>query len=190
MSQPLINDAIAMLRMQFKPLDQYQYPASHLLLGILALGVTAAAGAPSGMGEPLNLVLFFSLYIGTEIWLLSRFMHWWLQRGGMMSPPALLGTLVVASAIQVLEPLSSWLPDDMAMIANMTISLASVWITVCALAFGSQQARRRIVLGMLLFTPLALALSFLMISSATNMGLVNIPQELKAAIEQQQEQNP
>ena len=46
------------------------------------------------------------------------------------------------------------------------------------------------MLGMLLFTPLALALSFLMISSATNMGLVNIPQELKAAMEQQQEQAP
>ena len=61
---------------------------------------------------------------------------------------------------------------------------------LCALAAGSQQSRRRIVLGMLLFTPLALALSFLMISSATNMGLVNIPQELKAAMEQQQEQAP
>lgn len=188
MNLPLINDALAMLRLQFQPLAHYQYPARHLAAALLLLGVVAAAGAPAGMGEPLNVILFFTVYVTLETLLYGRFMQWWLRRASVADVPSLTGTIVAASAIQLLDPLSSWLPDDVASVASMTIGMIGLWLLVSALAFGSGLGKLRILLGTLLFAPVALFLSFVLMNGATGLGLVTMPEELQRALQQAEQQ--
>ncbi|GHD72843.1 hypothetical protein ACFSQE_15770 [Vogesella fluminis] len=188
MNLPLINDALAMLRLQFQPLSHYQYPARHLAAALLLLGVVAAAGAPAGMGEPLNVILFFTAYVTLETLLYGRFMQWWLHRASVADVPSLTGTIVAASAIQLLDPLSSWLPDDVASVASMTIGMIGLWLLVSALSFGSGLTKLRILLGTLLFAPVALFLSFVLMNGATGLGLVTMPEELQRALQQAERQ--
>jgi hypothetical protein len=188
MNLPLINDALAMLRLQFQPLAHYQYPTRHLAMALLLLGVVAAASAPAGMGEPLNVILFFTVYVTLETLLYGRFMQWWLRRASVADIPSLTGTIVAASAIQLLDPLSSWLPDDVASVASMTIGMIGLWLLVSALAFGSGLTKLRILLGTLLFAPVALFLSFVLMNGATGLGLVTMPEELQRALQQAEQQ--
>lgn len=184
MNLPLINDALDMLRLQFKPLQQYQYPRRHTTCALLLLGMTAAAGAAPGMGEPLNVVLFFTAYIALETSMYAAFMRWWLRRAGVADVPSLFGTVIAASAIQLLGPLTSWLPDDIANILSMAIGLAGLWLLVSALAAGSAVSRLRILLGTLAFAPAALLLFVLLMNTATNIGLISVPPDLEQAMEQ------
>ena len=188
MNLPLINDALAMLRLQFQPLAHYQYPTRHLAMALLLLGVVAAASAPAGMGEPLNVILFFTAYVTLETLLYGRFMQWWLRRASVADVPSLTGTIVAASAIQLLDPLSSWLPDDVASVASMTIGMIGLWLLVSALSFGSGLSKLRILLGTLLFAPVALFLSFVLMNGATGLGLVTMPEELQRALQQAEQQ--
>lgn len=188
MNLPLINDALAMLRLQFQPLAHYQYPTRHLAMALLLLGVVAAASAPAGMGEPLNVILFFTVYVTLETLLYGRFMQWWLRRASVADVPSLTGTIVAASAIQLLDPLSSWLPDDVASVASMTIGMIGLWLLVSALSFGSGLSKLRILLGTLLFAPVALFLSFVLMNGATGLGLVTMPEELQRALQQAEQQ--
>ena len=184
MNQALINDALMMLRQRFAPLEQYQYPANHIALALVLLGIVAAAGAPKGMGEPLNVILFFTVSISIETLLYARFMRWWLQRGQPNAIPPLTGTVIAASAIQLLDPLSSWLPDDAANIVSMTIAMLGLWILVSAMAAGTGIKKMRILLGTLLFAPVAIFMSVTLMNAGSNMGMINLPKEIRTALEQ------
>jgi hypothetical protein len=135
------------------------------------------------MGEPLNVILFFTVYVTLETLLYGRFMQWWQPRASVADVPSLTGTIVAASAIQLLDPLSSWLPDDVASVASMTIGMIGLWLLVSALSFGSGLTKLRILLGTLLFAPVALFL-FVLMNGATGLGLVTMPKSSKRALQQ------
>lgn len=184
MNLPLINDALAMFRLQFQPLEHYQYRTQHTALALLLLGIVAAASAPTGMGEPLNVIIFFTCYITLETLLYGRFMQWWLRRAGIVDTPPLTGVIIAASGIQLLDPLSSWFPADVANIVSMAIGMIGLWLLVSAIAAGTGVTKLRVLLGTFLFAPMALLMSFMMMSSATSIGLINMPDEIKQAMEQ------
>ncbi|SCK19820.1 hypothetical protein [Vogesella sp. LIG4] len=181
MSLPLLHDAIDLVRLRVAPLEHYRYSPLQLLLVLLLLGTLAAAGAISSgaRGEPANVVALFTLYVTLETLGLSLFMRWWLSRGGERLPYSLFGLILACSGLQILDPLTYWLPDDVSQGLSMVLGIGNVLVLVNALTRCSGRSRGRVLLGILLFSPLSLALLLGLLGAGSNMGIISIPDLLK-----------
>lgn len=186
MNVPLIHDAIDLLRWRTAPLAQYQYPLSHLLIAYAALGIMSAATAHASgaTGDPLQLSFFFALYVMMETSLYATFMRWWLRRGGTVVAMPLLGLVTAANLIKLLEPLTSWLPDDVGQGMAMVLSALGLIIVLRALSRTTGASMLRTLAGTLLFAPVALLLMFSLLNVATSMGVAVFPPEVMQQISQ------
>lgn len=184
MNLPLLHDAIDLLRLRTAPLAQYQYPLHHLLLAFAALGVmtAAAAHADGAQGEPIAMSLFFALYVLMETSLYATFMRWWLQRAGYALPLPLIGLVTAANMIKLLDPLASWLPDDVGRGLTMALGALGLFIIVRALSRLSGASVLRILAGTLLFTPIGVVLMASVVSVAASMGVALLPADVMQAL--------
>ncbi|MFN4237429.1 MAG: hypothetical protein ACK4FZ_09380 [Vogesella sp.] len=184
MNVPLIHDAIDLLRLRTAPLAQYQYPLPHLLAAFAALGVmtAAAAHADGASGQPLAMSLFFTLYVLMETTLYAIFMRWWLQRAGYRLELPLIGLVTAANMIKLLDPLASWLPDDVGRGLTMALSAFGLFIIVRALSQLSGASVLRVLGGTLLFAPAGVLLMASVVSVAASVGVSLLPAEVMQAI--------
>lgn len=180
MNVPLIHDAIDLLRLRTAPLAQYQYPLHHVLAAFAALGVmtAAAARADGATGDPLQVSLFFTLYVLMETSLYATFMRWWLRRGGAQVASPLIGLVTAANMIKLLDPLTSWLPDDVGRGMSMTLGALGLIIVLRAMARTTGASMTRVLLGTLLFTPVGVILMFSLLTVASNMGIAVFPPDV------------
>ncbi|XLM21985.1 hypothetical protein MKD33_09105, partial [Chromobacterium piscinae] len=108
----LIDDLFDLLRLRVKPLAAYQYvwwqPALLLtLLGAVSSGDTTELGS-----NVAGRIGFMVVFTWLETVLFARFIGFWLRWGKAELGGSLFGLVVVASGLQFIEPLTSWLPDD------------------------------------------------------------------------------
>jgi hypothetical protein len=183
MNLPLIHDAIDLLRLRVGRLEQYQYPLGQLMGVFTALGImsAAAAHADGASGDPLALTLFFSLYTLMETSLYATFMRWWLRRAGCRIEFPLIGLVAAASLIKLLDPLVSWLPDDVAQGLSLVMGAVALYIVVKALALTTGASVLRVLGGTLLFSPVAIILMVNMVTVAASMGVEVFPPEVMQA---------
>ncbi|OHX14682.1 hypothetical protein [Chromobacterium sphagni] len=181
----LIDDVLDLLRLRVKPLAVYQYPWWQpalllTLLGLIASGDTAELG-----GNIAGRIGFMVLFTWLETVFFTRFITFWLRlaKGELTAP--LFGLVVVASGLQFVEPLTSWLPDDMAAGADVALSLFGLVVLVNALSVVSTVSRLRVMLGVALFMPLALVLLAATLSFAKTAGWVELPADMVAMMQEQ-----
>ena len=179
----LIDDAIDLLRFRVKPLEAYQYPAWLPALALTLLAVIGSAGA-SDLGDDIGgRMTFLVLFTWLETLCFAQFMGVWLRLAKWKQTGSLFGLIVVANALQFVEPLTSWLPDQGAMVADMVLSLIEVMVLINALAQVSGVSRLRVLLGILLFSPLALVLLAASLSLASAQGWVKLPADLMQSVQ-------
>ncbi|VEB42282.1 Uncharacterised protein [Chromobacterium violaceum] len=92
--------------------------------------------------------------------------------------------MVVASGLQVVEPLTSWLPGDAARVADILLSLLGLVVLVNALSKVSQVSVTRTLVGVVLFAPLSLLLLATTLSFAKTAGWVELPPDMVEMMQQ------
>jgi hypothetical protein len=98
---------------------------------------------------------------------------------------SLFGLVVVASGLQFVEPLTSWLPGDVAKVVDILLSLAGLVVLVNALSKVSQVSVMRTLAGVVLFAPLSLLLLAATLSFAKTAGWVELPPDMVEMMQQQ-----
>ncbi|MBI3144749.1 MAG: hypothetical protein HYZ18_05675 [Pseudogulbenkiania sp.] len=180
----LFDDALDLVRFRVRPLQYYQYSFWQPALLLTALGIIASAGA-EGLGDNVQgRVAFFLLFTWLETLLFTQFMGLWLRLGKWKPSGSLFGLVVAANGLQIIEPLTSWLPDDAALAGAFALSLLTIMVLVHALATVSGVSRKRILLGVLLFSPLAMLLMGSTLSLAASLDWVKVPEELGIELQQ------
>lgn len=182
--QAIFHDAIDLLRWRVRPLEHYRYPLSHILSVLILLGVTGASGAGEMGDNTAGKLVFFTLLGALETLLMAAFMRWWLKltEQGLQLP--LFGLLLAAGMAQVLQPLTSWMPDDVAQAATLAIALYGMVVMIHALSVVSGLSRVRVLAGTLLFSPLAALLMAISFSTGQQLGLIEVPADLQPTTSQ------
>lgn len=172
----LVTDILDLLRLRVQPLAHYQYPGWQPALLVTLLGVFAASTADVLQAPIAGKIVYFICLNWLELVLMARFFGWWLQQGGRWNGEGALWPLLAAcQGIQLLEPLLSWFPDAVAMPLSLVLAAYSVAILINALAAATQVARSHVIGGVLLFTPVALALYLTMLMVANQLGWIAEP---------------
>lgn len=180
----LFDDTLDLVRFRVRPLQYYQYSFWQPALLLTVLGIIASAGA-EGLGDNVEgRVAFFLLFTWLETLLFTQFMGLWLRLGKWKPSGSLFGLVVAANGLQIIEPLTSWLPDDAALAGAFALSLLTIMVLVHALATVSGVSRKRILLGVLLFSPLAMMLMGSTLSLAASLDWVKVPEELGIELHQ------
>jgi hypothetical protein len=180
----LFDDALDLVRFRVRPLQYYQYSFWQPALLLTALGFIASAGA-DGLGDNVEgRVAFFLLFTWLETLLFTQFMGLWLRLGKWKPSGSLFGLVVAANSVQILEPLTSWLPDDVALVGAFALSVLTITILVHALTAVSGVSRLRVLVGVLLFSPLAMMLMGSTLSLAASLDWVQVPPELGLELHQ------
>ncbi len=186
----LIHDALDLMRWRVREAAHYQYPTWQLVVTLLLLGIIAAAGADSVGGDITGKLLFFTVFGAMETLLMAQFMQWWLRLAKAPVETPLFSLLLVAGLVQVLTPLTSWLPTDVAEIATIAIAFYGVTVMLHALAAVSGASRMRVLGGILLFSPLAAMLMVFAFSTGSNLGLIELPGETQISNSQPDQASP
>lgn len=171
----LIDDVVDLLRFRVKPLDAYQYPRWQTLLFLVALGLVASADTAELGGNLTGRMLFMVLFTLAETLCFAGFIGLWLRFAKWEGRESLFGLVAVASGLQFIEPLTSWLPDDVALAVNAMLSIFGILVLVNALAVVSGIHRLRVALGVLLFAPVAMVLLAGALSLGSAAGWVDLP---------------
>ncbi|UTH74149.1 hypothetical protein [Chromobacterium sp. IIBBL 290-4] len=181
----LIDDVIDLLRLRVKPLAAYQYPWWQPALMLTVLGLVAS-GDTGDLGDNIAGRMGYAVAL---TWLavagFSRFMSFWLRLNKGDVGGSLFGLVVVASGLQFILPLASWLPDDAAAGMYFSVSLFGMIVMVNALSKVAAVSKWRVLLGMFLFAPLGLLLMAVTLSFSKMAGWVDLPPEVEAAVQAQ-----
>ena len=161
-----IDDMFNLVRLRVYTLDNYQYPFWQPALVLTLLGLVSAAGAEGFTANLGVRIAFFVLLNWVETLLFVGFLSWWLKRVGWKPPLPLFALVVMSNAPQLLSPLTSWLPESIAQLILLLLALLCVVILVHALSSISRLPRLRILLGMVLFTPLAFVILLVLLQVA------------------------
>ncbi len=172
----LVTDLLDLLRLRVQPLAHYRYPWWQPALLITLLGVFAASTAEFMVAPALARIAYFVCLNWFELLLMTHFFHWWMQLGGRWNGEgSLLQLMAVCQGVQILEPLLTWLPDPVAVSASLLLAGYSIVMLVHALAAATHVARSHVMGGILLFTPVALALYLAMMMVANQFGWIAEP---------------
>jgi len=89
---------------------------------------------------------------------------------------------VLCNSLQFFEPLTSWLPDDAALGADLALSLLTIALLVNSLAVVSGVGRIRVLLGVMLFAPVAMLTLAMSLQLSASLGWVSIPQDMLSSV--------
>lgn len=174
----LIDDLLGLLRFRVGPLEQYQYPRWMPALLLTVLGLVASGGTGELGNNIAGRMLFMLLFTWLETLLFTQFMTVWLRLAKWQPAGSLFGLIVLCNSLQFVEPLTSWLPDDAALGADLALSLLTIALMVNGLALVSGVGRVRVLLGVMLFAPVAMLTLAMTLQLAGSMGWVTIPQDM------------
>ena len=174
----LIDDLIGLLRFRVGPLQQYQYPRWVPVLLLTVLGLVASGGTEDLGNNIVGRILFMLLFTWLETLLFTQFMTIWLRLAKWQPDGSLFGLIVLANSLQFIEPLTSWLPDDAAMGADLALSLLTIVLLVNSLAVVSGVRRMRVLLGVMLFAPVAMLTLAISLQLSSSQGWVTIPPDM------------
>ena len=171
----LVQETMALYRLRVRPLPDYDYPLWRVLLLLAFLGVVMS-GYASDLGPSLagrigfciaiHLLETFLMVLMLGFWLGIRLRAFWHQ---------LLTLVVFCSMIQLLFPLLSWLPDDVASGLLMLGVLYAMIVLCHALAVVSGKGPWRVFSGVVLFSLLFGLLTQGAWYLASRAGLVTPP---------------
>ncbi|QEL54929.1 hypothetical protein [Chromobacterium paludis] len=180
----LIDDVFDLLRLRVKPLAAYQYPLWQPALLLTVLGLISSGGTAELGGNIAGRIAYMVLFTWLETWFFTRFITFWLRLGKGEVAGSLFGLVVVASGLQFIEPLTSWLPEDVAAGVDMLLSLVGLVVLVNALSTVSGVSKLRVLAGVVLFAPLALVLLAATLSLANALGWVELPADMVAMMQE------
>ncbi|WP_293813684.1 hypothetical protein [uncultured Aquitalea sp.] len=174
----VIDDLLAVARFRPASLAHYQYPrwACALLLTVLAL-FDSANTAEMG-SNVVGRILFTLLFTWLFILLLVQFMGVWLRMAHWKPDGSLFGLIVLTKGVLFIEPLASWLPDDVEAGLVLLMSLWWAAILVHALATVSGVGRLRVALGLIMFSPLAVIAMVLSLQVGVSMKWISVPEDI------------
>lgn len=178
-----IDDLIDLVRGRVKPIEHYQYPFWQSLLVLALLGIVAAPSASSIPGPIEGKVLFFVMVTCLQAALLARFMGWWLKQAGWGEQRPLFGLVALSNAPKFLIPLTSWLSPVAAVSVQVALWLVCIVVQINSFALVSGRSRLRVLMGMLLFSPLEFALLLSCIMVGMSQGWIDIPADMPAAVQ-------
>ncbi|WP_062789408.1 hypothetical protein [Aquitalea pelogenes] len=178
----LIDDLLGLLRFRVGPLEQYQYPRWMPALLLTVLGLVASGGTGELGNNVLGRMLFMLMFTWLETLLFTQFITVWLRLAKWRPDGSLFGLIVLCNSLQFVEPLTSWLPDDAALGADLALSLLTIALMVNSMAVVSGVARVRVLLGVMLFAPVAMLTLAISLQMASSMGWVTIPQDMLSAV--------
>lgn len=178
MLNQFVEDILDLMRLRAQPLAHYTYPWWQPALLVTLLGVFSAAMAEQLTAPAEGRILFFVALNWLELLLMTHFFDWWLRHGDRWNGEGnLLPLLAVAQGVQLIEPLLSWLPDDVGVPVSLALAVYSVVILINALTVATGVVRSHVIGGVLLFTPIALALFLSMMMFANSLGWIPEPPE-------------
>jgi hypothetical protein len=171
----LIADVVDLYLFRVKSLPAYRYPWWQVALFLTALGFVASGSAPE-LGHFLpGRIGFCILYSWLESLLFAIYLGVWLRMGRFSCNRSLLSLVMLSSGIQLLQPLVSWLPQDVGNIALVLLMLYSFLVLCHALVTVSGMRRVRVICGVVLFS----LLSALLLQStwylSSRLGWVDAP---------------
>jgi hypothetical protein len=153
--QTLFGDVLDLYLFRVKSLAAYRYPWWQVALFLTALGVVASGSSPE-LGRFLpGRIGFCILYSWLESLLFAVYLGVWLRMGRFRMNRSLLSLVMLSSGIQLLQPLVSWLPEDVGNIALVLLMLYSFLVLCHALVTVSGMRRVRVLCGVLLFSLLS-----------------------------------
>lgn len=155
----LFSDVFDLYRFRVKPLATYRHPLWQVLLLLCGVGLVLSAGSPELGGYLPGRIGFGIAYNLLETLLFTVFIGLWLGLGRQAFSRALFSLVTLASAIQLLQPLTDWLPDDVGSVVLLLLLLYSLVVLCHALYRISGLRLIRVLVGVLLF---ALLSSFLL----------------------------
>lgn len=171
----LFGDVLDLYRFRVKSLPAYHYPLWKIGLFLTAIGFVASASSPElGYFLP-GRIGFCVAYNWLETLLFCSFIGFWLKLSRFKLSRPLLALVVLSSGIQLLQPLLSWLPDDVGGIALVLLMLYSLVVLCNALSLVSGMRRWRVVCGVLLFSLLSGVLLQSTWYLTSRMGWVDAP---------------
>jgi F0F1-type ATP synthase assembly protein I len=148
----MLGDAIDLYRFRVKSLLDYRYPWWQVALLITLFGLVISGGSPELGGYLPGRVGFSIGYNWFETLLFVPFIGVWLGVNPWRFCRPLLAISALGSSVQLLQPLLSWLPDDVANGLLMVSMVYSLLVLSHALARVSGKGRLRAMLGVLLFS--------------------------------------
>nr|WP_233201175.1 hypothetical protein [Chromobacterium alticapitis] len=175
-----MDDVFDLLRLRVKPLAAYQYPWWQPALLLTALGLIASGDTAELGSNIAGRIGYMVLFTWLETLFFTRFIGFWLRLAKGEATGSLFGLVVVASGLQFIEPLTSWLPEDVSSGADMLLSMAGLVVLVNALSKVSGVSKLRVLAGVVLFAPLALVLLAATLSLANALGWVDLPADMVA----------
>jgi hypothetical protein len=178
----LIDDFISLLRFRVGPLEQYQYPRWLPALLLTVLGLVASGGTGELGNNIVGRMGFMLLFTWLETLLFAQFMTIWLRLAKWQPTASLFGLIVLCNSLQFFEPLTSWLPDDAALGADLALSLLTIALLVNSLAVVSGVRRIRVLLGVMLFAPVAMLTLAMCLQLSSSLGWVSIPQDMLSSV--------
>ncbi len=174
----LVQDALDLMRFRVRPIGHYQYPLSAVILWLLCLGLASALVADTFTGGMANRLAFFMAVNVVESGLLAWFMAWWLRQSGWQGQESLFGLVVLSHTPQLLEPLLLAVPAPLDSFLAFGLAAWGITILVQALHLTTAMTRGRVIVGMILFMPIAVFALSLMLGAAAHQGWISLPQEL------------
>lgn len=185
MTYQIFDDIFDLLRLRPQPLAHYRYPVWQPALLITLIGVFGAASADALQAPLTGKIVYFIGLQWLHLLLLAQFFHWWLRRGDRWNGEGSLWQLFAAcQGLSLLGPLLSWFPDAMLLPLASALSAYGVVIVIHALTVATQVARNHVIGGVLLFWPISLLLSRLMLAGANQLGWLPEPPAEKPAVTQ------
>lgn len=169
----LVRDVLDLLRFRFYPLNHYIYPAWQPLAWLAGIGVVGALGAhefQAGLAE--RIVFFIALNLIETLLMSFWLMGWW--RWVLKRPfeGSLFPLVVLASSTQLLEPLTLFVPESMAMAFAFPLAVYGVYLLVAAVAHALGERRGLVVIAIIGYLPIALTLLHFAMSMALDWGWV------------------
>lgn len=171
----LIADVLDLYRFRVKSLPAYYYPLWKIALLLTAIGFVASSNATELGNYIPGRIAFCIAYNWLETLLFCGFIGLWLKLSNFKLNRPLLALVVLSSGIQLLEPLVSWLPDDVASIVLLVLLFYSLLVLCYALERVSGVRRLRVVSGVMLFALLSGVLMQSSLYVSSRLGWVPRP---------------
>ncbi len=169
----LVRDALDFLRFRFYPLTHYVSPAWQPLVWLLLIGVVGGVVAQEFQAGVLERILFFVVLNLLETTLLSAWlMAWWRWILKRPTQGSLFPLVVLASSAQLLEPLTQFFPESIALAFAFPLALYGVFILVAGVATALSERRVFVVLAILAYLPVALTLLHLAMTLTLDWGWI------------------
>lgn len=185
-----INDAWQLLRMRFKPLDEYRYPPVVMVAILLVLAVGEAQGFMPVLGLDQYRTVGVAFVFVVMNWLVfSQTMKVFLHYYGAPKLP-LAPFVLLSQSLAIPAMLFVFLPPSIALSVVVAWKFWCVWVRVNALSRGSDVSPLHVLLGHLACFVTMILASALLLTILISMGVLDLELMMANINELQQQMAP